>query len=545
MSELLLAQSTSTVEPKVRIVSQSFCSWKVQVLFEQKNLSANEISRQLKEIKSELARQFAVPDALLSYGGLAGKKVTRNGLLVTIVITKQTTLSHAPRFNTLPLRADDGSTFSDMIVEADLYPYDEFDNPLSAENVVARLASSGYDPEAIQWGVLREAVSRMAQSEQPILGLHIAAGTLPSLGQSSRISYGIRTDQEVYAQSAWIGVRPVNSGDFIIEISPAMSGHKWGKNLFGRELEPRQGLDVKLEPGNGAKLILHGHKLVATEDGLLVFERVGRDKRDFDAYDMIPVKVIAHVLPMITVSDFPDKKLILDQAACIIGTIPPGTVIRAQSSLLIDSPLAECEIYCAGTVRALKSVQKSKISTRAHACFHDDVTDSDIKAERTLIIGKIASNCILSARDVVGWEIHGGQVNALRQPAVEHVLGGGDGAVVIRINLRKFLEHQQEAGCKALEELRASLNMIVDIFGPQTTLQAGESNQRRLLLNWLKEQKRRYGINYTHAEVQEFRTILEMVPLIRDQLAEIGVELRDITMQLAESTLPENDPLPD
>ena len=100
------------------------------------------------------------------------------------------------------------------------------------------------------------------------------------------------------------------------------------------------------------------------------------------------------------------------------------------------------------------------------------------------------------------------------------------------MNLRRFLEQQQSAGCEALQELSGSLKQILDIFGPDIAFNVTTGTAQRMLLKWLREQKAADAVAFTHAEVQEFRTILEMIPMIRAQLHAIGMELRDVTARL-------------
>lgn len=50
---------------RVRLISQSHDTWRVQVLRE-RDLSSHEISERLQEVKRELAIQFGVPDHLLA-----------------------------------------------------------------------------------------------------------------------------------------------------------------------------------------------------------------------------------------------------------------------------------------------------------------------------------------------------------------------------------------------------------------------------------------------------------------------------------------------
>jgi hypothetical protein len=521
---------------RVRVISQTYTTWKVQVLFGDDSLSAAEVADRLKEVKAELASQFGIPDSLLEYHGILNKQTTRNGLLVQMQIVKQSVLSGSPRFQSLPLRAEDGTMYTDMRVVADLYPYDKFDRPLSTSVVEALYAAAGYELEFVNWDNVNKALKELSESDRPVLSFEIARGILPSPGISSRLTYGIRPEQESFLGTAWMGVRPVKNGDFIVEVSHPVSGHKWGRNVYGRELDPRPGRQVRLEAGRGAKLVLRGSRLAASEDGLLVFERHGRDRRETDSYDLIPAKLVAHVLPLTVVTDPLDTVLNLEDATLIQGKMPNGIKINSRTHLLIAASVEpETIISCSGSLRVTGSVRKANLVAGHHLCIHGDIQGSELECPNTLQADSHTADSILRAADVIARDIHGGQVDALRQPSIAHVGESNGSATAVRINLRRFLEKQQEAGCVALEELRQSLSQISDIFGPDITLQASEGNPQRMLLRWLRKQKTTLAINYTHAEVQEFKTILEMVPVIRQQLLAIGMELREVTSQLVQA----------
>lgn len=520
-------------DQRVRLISQGYNTWKMQILFTKPDMPAAEISERLRDAKRELARQFGVPDNLLEYTGLLGRQETRNGLLVQLQITKQDVPANAPRFRTEAMKGPDGTAFSDMILLADLHPYDEYDHPLTKHAVEARLNTAGFPSAWIDWPKLEETIDTMRISNKPIIGLEISRGILPSTGKASRVTYGVRRDQERMLDSAWIGIRPVSRNEFIAEVSTSSVGLQWGRNVYGRELEPRPGLQTRLEAGDGTTLTLRGQRLVAAQDGLLVFERFGRDRRDKDAFDLVPVKILGRVLPVNTIVGYDIADLTLNEAAAIMGSIPSGARIRSTSSLFIDGDVEkDVMIECAGAVRIMGYVRRANIRSTKHVCIHGDIADSDINTSLTLYSEGRVIDSKVRASDVIAEEIRGGDVEALRQPPPHTLKDSGSTATAIRINLRKFFEMQQIDGRAALEDLRGSLSHILDIFGPDITLQASEGTEQRLLLKWLRKQKAAGIGNYTHAEVQEFREVLELIPRIREQLTSIGLELREVTTQL-------------
>lgn len=524
---------SASSDHRIRIISQGYNTWRVQVLFSERNLLVDEITARLHEVKQELARHFGVPDYLLQYSRLIGRQVVRHGLLVQMQIIKQDLPSGPPAFHAKPLRMEDGSLVSDMLIEADLFPYDEFEHRLTRMVIEARLKGAGYDLSCIDWDAVSGALAETEQTERPVLGLVIGRGIPPGLGRSSRVTYGIHHEQEAFLPSAWMGIRPVHKGDFLVEVSPPIAGHQWGRNVFGRELEPQQGLLTRLEAGEGTQLWLRGTQLVAHGDGLLVFDRNGRDKRDCDTRGMALAKLTGSVLPAKVFDHTQVFEIELTESAIILGDVAAGSRIRSRAPLFIAGNVEEdSRVECSASLRIAGDVRKAHIKASRHCCITGFVTESNLECGFTLQFDAGVLNSTLHATDVIGREIRGGTVEALRQTSFDHVEESGGAATAIRINLRRFLENQQVAGREAMDDLRQSLAQIQDIFGPEIVLQVTESTAQRSLLHWLRHQKNLGGGNFTHTEVQELRAILEIVPLIRQQMTSMGLELRDITSQL-------------
>jgi hypothetical protein len=460
-------------------------------------------------------------------------------------IVKQERPSRAPLFHAKPTRGEDGSLLSDMMIEADLYPYDEFEHRLTLSVVEARLKGGGYDFSRVDWNAVAEALTQMERTDQPVTGLEIGRGLPPGLGKSSRVTYGIGRDQEALLSSAWMGVRPVRKGDFLVEVSQPMGGHQWGRNVFGRELEPRQGLRTRLQAGEGTQFGLRGTQLMALRDGLLHFVRGGRDKRDCDTPSMPLAKLVGLVLTARVFSDSQVFDLELAEPAIILGSVRAGSHLRSSAPLYIAGEVeAGSTVECTAPLRVEGGVRGAQIHARQRCCISGSVTDSLVEGGTTLQIDGRVSNSTLRATDVLGREIRGSKVEALRQTSFDRVDEGGGQATAIRINLHRFLETQQSAGREALEDLQRSLAQIENIFGLDVTQQVTGPTAQRMLLRWLRHQKSAGGGNYTHVEVQELRAVLEMVPLIRQQLSVMGMEMRDIAKQLATCTSEETPEAP-
>ncbi len=525
-------------ENRVRLISQGYNTWKVQILFPDAQISAAEISNRLREVKAELAFHFGLSDQLLEYTKLLGKQETREGLLVQILITKQPVPGGAPRFRALPTHGEDGTVVSDMTLEADFFPYDEFEHRLTRQSIEARLRQEGFDLECIDWQVIQTALERAEETLAPVKGVTIGRGVPPHSGQSSRITYGIGSGNEADITSAWMGVRPVTRGEFLLESSAATSGQGFGRNIYGRELEPRRGIQTVLAAGKGTRLVTRGAQLIADRDGLLLFKRAGRDKRDRDAYDMTPAKIIAQVVEAESFREALRFDLDLFEPAMIVADIDADSRIVSETSLFVDGNVGPgAVIECAGTLRVTGNVHGAVIKSGQHACIHGNVSDSDIQAELTLQIQGRVTDSNLRATDVIAGETERGSVEALHRTSIDRIVEAGGAATAIRVNLHRFLEQQQTAGCAALEELTVSLQQILAVFGPEIAFNVTDGTAQRMLLKWLRQQKAAEAVAFTHAEVQEFRAILEMIPLIRSQLQAIGMELRDVTARL-ENTPP-------
>lgn len=507
---------TTNPDTRVQLVAQGANLWKVRVLFP--NERAQEIPEQLRQIKRELAASFGVSDQRLEYVQLLSRKKTRNGILVQMQIRKQESPSGDVRVRFLDMIASDGTHFSDMRVAVDLNPLDRFEKPITFETVENRLRMEGVDLSLVDRSHLRELIGTCIYDMIPIRDAVIAQGELPDVGLPSRMHYTWFPSGDKAAETSWLGLRLVEPGELIAEVRPPVQGIKTGKNVFGRELSPRRGTTIRLEAGSGVSVSPAGRSISAREEGILVFQRFFADKRVKDSLHSTPTVVKGEV-QFFRRARGAEVSGIVNESLWVIGDLPAKTKLSVYGDLIVHGKVgSECELQVSGDLRIHGNVADAALSVGAHLAVVGDITGAVLEVDLTAhIVGK-ATDCAIYAREIVAAELAGGLAEAFTQSSSD--------SPSVHFNRAKFLEEQQKAGESALETLRRQISQLLDIFGADVISQLTESNLQIMLLRWLRTQKAKGLPTYSHHQVQEYRALLEMAPLIRAQMAAIGEELR-------------------
>lgn len=520
---------------QIKILSQGRNFWRVEALFTDIASDVTDITERLQEVKSQVALKFGVATHLLKYTETIHREKTPDGLLVEIRIDKSDVPSGRPVIRIFPVRAPDGTVFSAMKVEADLFPYDEFDRLISRSIIEMHLNRKRVDLRCVNWDAVAEAISEMTLDSKPVQGLLIAEGEMPDLGKSSQITYTVTSDHEKFLNSAWIGVRPVSNGDHLVEASPAIPGLKTGRNVLGTELEPRQGIDTRLVAGEGVRASVQKRRLISASDGMLLFRRKGRDRRYIDRIHETPTVLTAEVAPTIVFQESQVFDLDLYDCACFYADIQANSRIQSQGALFIQGDIKQgTKIVCADSVRILGSVHKADISAEGHLCLVGNAADAVLRARLTLQTDGVLTDTSAIGMDVIAKSVDGGTVEALNPCILDSDSGEMHSPASLSMNIRRFLEDQQKMNKAAIHEIQQSLQRISDLFGPDVVQRVEEGSVQRVLLDWLRIHKESSAKQFSYKDVQELRMILELIPELRQRLAAVGMELQDITRQLHE-----------
>jgi hypothetical protein len=328
-----------------------------------------------------------------------------------------------------------------------------------------------------------------------------------------------------------MGLRLVEPGETLIEVSMAVSGLKYGKNVFGREIGPRKPIQSRLEAGLGCSLSAMGNRLTAHREGMLVIHRQFHDRRIKDSAISQPLKVISSIVDFELLEGDVSEKLSLRNPTLIRGDLKSGSLVHSNSHLLVEGNLEpDSQIDCLGSLRIIGDVKDANLSAKEHLCICGKASNSMISCDLTIQIDGDADRCTVYAREIFASHLEGGTAEALTQSMSQ---SGGEGRHgSIQINYQKFLEVQQAEGVIAIKELREQMSIVNDLFGHDIVRKVSEDNVQLMLLRWLREQKARNITSYSFKEVQTYREILSVIPFIRSQLSAVGEELRSVTSRL-------------
>lgn len=504
-------------DTKVRLVAQGSNLWRVRMLFPRHR--ANEIPEQLRQIKAQLAQSFGVADHRLEYIGLHSKKTVQSGILVEMQIRRQEIPAGAVRIRFLPQSATDGTVFSDMQVVIDLFPLDDFERPITFTGVEERIKAEGIDTGLVDWPTLRALVQECLSTQLPLLDQIIGHGEIPDVGIPARLYYRWKPQDDPAATTGWLGLRGIVAGEELVELNVPVSGLKAGRNVFGKELSPRRGASCRLHPGHGVTLSTTERRLVARETGVLVFQRRYHDRRQKDSPRETPTVLEAEVQRFRTVLAEKAQNERWEESIWVDGSLPDSVRLTVSGDCVITGDIGSgCQIQVSGSLRLMGRADDAAITVGNHLVVHGKMKGTMCEVGLTAQIVSEAVDCTIFARDIVADHIIGGVAEAYAP-----VSSNND---IVHFNKEKLLAEQKAAGEDALLTLRRQMTRLTEIFGSEILQTVTPDTVQIHLLRWLRAQKALGIATYTHPQVQELRTLLELAPLLRSQMAMIAGELR-------------------
>lgn len=504
-------------DTKVRLVAQGPNLWRVRMLFPR--AKATEIPEQLRKIKAELAHSFGVADHRLEYIGLISKRITRVGILVEMQIRRHEVPSGDIRIRFTPMTATDGTEFSGMRAAIDLFPSDDFEQTLTFASVEEKIKAEGLDLGSVRWVLVRELIDNCVANQTPLFDQIIAEGVLPDVGTSAQLFYRWHPHNDPIGATAWMGLRYVEAGEDLVELSFPSTGLKAGRNVLGKELSPRRGATSRLEAGQGVALSSTERKLNARVSGLLVLHRHYHDRRQKDSPCDIPTMLTAEVVKIRSVLSEKAQNEKWEESIWVNGSLDESSRLTVNGDCIINGDIANgCQLNVIGSLRVMGNVGEATLEVLHHLCVHGDMNASMCEIGLTAQIMGEATDCTIFAREILAEQLVGGVAEAYAPVASNNVL--------VHFNREKLLAERKTAGEDAMLTLRKQLSKLSEIFGPEILHQVTPDSVQIHLLRWLRFQKSIGSPNFTHPQVQELRTLLELVPMLRAQMASVAGELR-------------------
>jgi len=519
---------------KIHIVVQGYERWKAELTLGSSDTAESAIRANLRRAKQRLAQQYGVPEGQLEYTRLLGRRPTPQGLVVELEIVRQHLCKGAPVFRLEPVEGPDGTAFSDMVLRADLFPFDQFDKPLTRESLENYLVMRDIQLDLLDWAVLDKALETLQSTQKEIKGLTAGFGIFPDYGSDAIIEYALPTAEKNRAFAAQIGTRRVARGDLLVRRTPATTGLRMGRNLLGRELVARRGWDVELVAQEGAKLSRDGCSITAEREGLARFERLEQTIRRQGKVERVPARIVACVESLHAVEGNCVLQLDWNGHLEIQGSVRSGSKVRASGAMIVHGDIEkDCEIFARDSIHIDGKIYGSLVESDGHLAAGGAAAQTQAKAaKKVLIHGTVEDSCI-RGQDVYLGEVKSSKVHALRQAVIEKERGSHGDESEIVVNLREFLSLQQIESAATVQKIAETMRRLVQLFGPKVIQTVNSTNMRQVLHQFLREQKGKGVAPYSPQDIANLRSILELVPAFRDLLADAGQELRELTDQIA------------
>ncbi|MBM3324264.1 MAG: DUF342 domain-containing protein, partial [Calditrichaeota bacterium] len=437
-----MAQSLK--KERIRITVHGYERWKVELRLDPGESAEAAVCAYLRQVKAQLAQQYGVLESHLRYTRLLGRKRTPESLVVELEIIKQEIRKGMPVLRLEPVTGPDGTLFADMVLKVTLFPYDDFDKPLTRPLLEYYLSQKGIQSELLNWTVLNKALETLQTSDSEIVDLTAGHGVLPDFGTNAVLEYALPVSEKNQAFSAQIGTRRVKAGHLLLHRIPASTGLKVGMNLLGRELAPRRGWDVELVAGTGTKLSPDGCSLFATTEGLARFERSEQIIRRFEKVERVPARIVATVEPLHTIEGNSVLQLHWDGHLEINGDVHSGSRIRATGAILVYGDIQEhCELFSSDSICVDGRISGSLVESDGYLIAQAASSKAEVKAAKKVLIPGIVEDSRIQAQDVQLGEVRSSQVRALHEFHADKVEDSVRSNSDIIVNLRDFLALKQ------------------------------------------------------------------------------------------------------
>ena len=522
------------VNNKIEITSLGYERWKVSLQLGSKGASEDLASEHLHEVKTELALHTGIPEEHLKYVRLLDRRQTSQGLLVEIEIVKLDIRKGAPVFRIEPLDGPDGTSFSEMLLKVDLFPYDEFEKPLTRELLEHRLVMKGIQLDLLDGIALRKAFETLKETGREMMNLTIGQGIFPDFGKNAIIEYVLPVAERNRALPSQVSIRRVNKGDLLVRRTPPTGGHKFGRNIFGRELTSRRGRDTSLESRTGTRLSPDNCRITADTEGLSKFEILEQTVRNGRKVERYPARIIVSVEHLHAIEGNQVIDLEHDGHLEVLGDLHSGSYLKVTGAVIIHGDVEkDCRIFACDNIHIDGKITGSVIESFRHLAGDDGAKKADVTAQKTIYIQGKVEDSTIKAESVHLKEVKGSKIQALRKVVIEKVNDSDGKKTEIVVNLREFLATQQGDTAESLQEMTETLKRLVELFGPKVVQAVDSTNIRKTLHQFLREQKGKGIPHYSPQEIVNFRRMLELVPAFREILTDLGQELREITEQIA------------
>ncbi|KPL08003.1 hypothetical protein AMJ86_02280 [bacterium SM23_57] len=504
------------------IVARGLDNWKVLIQLGFDELLNNRILlAKLFEVKKHLSEEEGIPLALLSYDGIVERRQLDSEMYVTVRMIRLPLEKGEPTICFKEAVAEDGTPYSDMTAEIDIYPLDSLENIITLKKVLATIRQSGIADDMLNPWFIRQTVRQITDSMRSVKNIQIAEGTLPEVGQDAHVEFFFPAQPSEKDATEYYGSRRVKKGDLICRKTPVQVGKNPGKNVKGEVIPPLKGFDVKLKVQKGICLSSDELQAYAEEEGLVVIRWVEVEKNLPHGKKVIPAEVQLKVNPVLKIKGQETVDLITSHAVEVEGNLKIGSRIITDGEVYISGSVEEgTTIKSLDDITVVGDVAGSDLSSDMNVITRGNVADSKIVAKENVIMGGEVRQAKVVGKNVTAKRILGSNVVSQHQLMVD-ALDDDENEVFssITVGAREFLHSRYNENREFLEHAKANLERIIEIVGDEYSDSVTHSNIQQQWVRFCSE-ARKAKRKYSRQQLTDLRTLFQNIPALRNIINE-------------------------
>ena len=526
----------------VRVISQSYEDWEVELFLPLDQISEEILPLKLKKLKRLLSKKYDIPLHALQYNNILQKEITDDGIITHLRISRISLEKGKPKFSFQSGISSAGMPYSEMACYADLYSLDEFERPTTPDRVAMLMKSEGVIEELIDRKVLNEAVKELEATGKPVLGVRAAQGRFPDTGTDAEVEFYFHAQPSIENLSEYISSRKVHRNDLLCSKTSPTDGKTAGLSVRGRTIPAKRGFDILLEAGKNVRPDMAHEKLFADADGLVIVRREERTFMTPAGLKVVPSKVLARIDPLmiIVAEDYEKIDITTRDSVEIHGNLKVGSKIISSGEVHIDGNVdSGSMVHAADDLFVSGSVQNGSLSSDKNIISSGNVRGSNVSASGKVVINGTATNTSVVGHDVHIDRVKGGNITAGTSLTVNELGADEDGiSATICVATRDFLQIKINENNEFLVSAKANLDKLKKLFGNDIVNEVIPQNVQQQFLKFISQFKRATGNQQIpQKEVLMFKKLLQSIEPLRRLIGEKESENLKLERQIRQSSM--------
>jgi uncharacterized protein (DUF342 family) len=522
----------------VRIISHTFDDWEVELYIPFDQVSEEKLPEKLKHIKELISEKYDLPVYSLQYQSLIQKDVTDYGVF-TLLRMKRVALDRSkPKLTFHSAMSPSGFLYSDMVCTVDLFLLDEFEHELTDDRVWSLLEMEGVKSEFVDRKAISQAIAKVKEESRPFLGSKIAQGKFPDTGLDAEVEFYFHAQPSLGNLDEYVSSRKVNKDDLLCSKILPQKGKYSGMSLHGKEIPPRQGLDLKLIGGKNTRVSLDGAKIFSEIYGLAVIRREERSFMTPRGEKIVPSAITVRVDPILVIDAGEEAvEITTNDSVEVRGALKMGSRIISSGEVHIEGDVGEDSIIHATDDVVLEGqVKQGDVTSDRNIIARNGICGGKVSAGGNVVVAGVSNNATIVGKQVFIDKISGGKIIAGKSLTTNELGADEKGlSATICIATRDFLKNKIDENDDFLQSAKSNLEKMRAFFGEQIVEEVFSRNVQQMFLKFLSNLRREGKIYLSQNMLSNYKKLLTSVEPLKQLIREKGIENIAMSRQIRQS----------